>query len=121
MTKEELKELVATEIQNFRYEAPRNAIGKPWPEEKVRSKLKELRDALVEPYQEEIELESTELEPCLSPPRIEKLWVVANDGKSFKVVYHEFTASFGLATYGSKGIPSTIGVWGDFVGTFMAR
>lgn len=121
MTKEDLKELVAAEIRNFHYEVPHKALGKPWPEEKVQSKLEQLRNALVEPYQEAIELDSTEVEPHLNPPRTEMLWVVADDRERSKVVYHEATESFGLAVYGDKGMPTTVGVWGDLVGTFMAK
>lgn len=80
---------------------------------------KEVLDALVEPYLEQIENRSTrqgEHEQL-------NVWVVADDGKGYKVFYNQNTQKFGLAKYvkGSASFTSdTLHVRNELTKLFLA-
>ena len=124
MNKEELQQYCMRELAEYEYSVSKGAIGNPWPTEKVEAQLKECAAAMVEPYQEQIELRDTFEQLEAKPPILCEVWVVADDKKGNIVFYNPNTEEFGLAQY-FPGVDSdmaqSIGVNGDFVGTFMAR
>lgn len=121
MNKEKLHRYCLKELESYVYEVPQSALGNPWPEEKVESQLSQLRSSLVEPYLEKMELRDTYEQIGMKDPESQELWVVADDNDRYKVFYDASAEEFGLATYTESETPITIGVRGDFVGTFMAR
>ena len=116
MTKNEVAALVQREIDGFRYEVPADSLGTPLARHEIERQLQQLKEALVEPS-----LEALEIQPPDSPDQA-KLWLVAVDGAGgFKVFYDPEHNDFCLAAFGQGGSPHSIGVRGDLVGTFMAR
>jgi len=61
---------------------------------------KKVLEALVEPYIEEIINQNGNDERIL-------VWVIADDGKSYKVFYNQETKKFGLAKYAKGSTPFT--------------
>ncbi len=121
MNKEDLKKLVQKEVSEFKYAVPDESIGNPMPDEKVKAHLLELKASLVEPYREKIELQDTIEQIGAKTPVYSDVWIVADDRKSYKVFYDEKEQIFGLAKYTPDNFPATVNVYGDLVGTFMAR
>lgn len=121
MNKEELQQYCKSELESYVYDVPESALGNPWPKEKVDSQLNQLKTSIVEPYLENMELRDTFDQMGMEEPEYQELWVVADDNNGYKVFYDPSAEEFGLATYAEGEAPTTIGVRGDFVGTFMAR
>ncbi len=124
MNKEELQQYCVKELAEYEYSVSEGALGNPWSTEKVEAQLKECASAIVEPYQELIVLRDTVEQMKSKSPIVCKAWVVANDKKGYLVFYNPNVEEFGLASYlpGSESsMAQSIGVSGDFVGTFMAR
>ena len=121
MNNKELRQFCENELESYVYDVPESAIGNPWPKEKVDAQLNQLRSSIVDPYLENMELRDTYEQMKKKEPEYMQLWVVADDRDGYKVFYDPSAEEFGLATYARGEIPITIGVRGDFVGTFMAR
>lgn len=124
MNRNELRQYCKREVTEYQYSVPESAVGNPWPAEKVEAQLKECKAALVEPYQQQIELRDTNEQMKAEPPILCEVWVVADDREGYKVFYNPKTQEFGLAQYkpgDESDVPSSFNVNGDFVGTFMAR
>lgn len=122
MTKSKLLELVESQLREFRYEVPADALGRPWSDEKVRAELRELQASLVAPALERCEMRDTFDQMRAESAEYRELWVVAVDGaRGFKVFYDPEAEEFCLATFQADSVPQTIGVRGDLVSTFMAR
>ncbi len=125
MNKEELQQYCVRELAEYEYSVSEDALGKPWSTEKVEAQLKECASAIVEPYQELIVLRDTVEQMKAKPPILCEAWVVADDKKKGYIVFYDpNTEEFGLASYvlgAESSMAWSIGVNGDFVGTFMAR
>ena len=121
MNKHELQQFCETELESYVYDVPESAIRSPWSKEKVHAQLSQLKNAIVEPYLEKMELRDTYDQIGKKEPEYGQLWVVADDNSGHKVFYDPSEREFGLAIYAKGDIPQTVGVRGDFVGTFMAR
>lgn len=124
MNKEELQQYCVQELAEYEYSVSEDALGNPWPTEKVEAQLKECAAAIVEPYQKLIVLRDTLEQIKAMPPILCEVWVVADDKKGSIVFYDPKREEFGLAQYSpgtEPDIASSINVNGDFVGTFMAR
>ena len=121
MNKSELRQFCENELDSYVYDVPDSGVGRPWPKEKVIDQLSQIKSAIVEPYMEKMELRDTFEQFGSKEPEYAQLWVVADDNDGYKVFYDPATREFGLAVYAKDDIPQTIGVRGDFVGTFMAR
>ena len=121
MNKSELLRFCQNEIDSYVYDVPESTVGRPWPKDKVLDQLSQLKSAIVEPYLERMELRDTIEQIGNKEPEYAQLWVVADDNDGYKVFYDPVAHEFGLAAYNEGDIPQTIGVRGDFVGTFMAR
>jgi len=121
MNKQELQKFCENELESYIYDVSAPTIGNAWSKEKVDAQLKQLKIAIVEPYLEEMELRDSYEQLGMKEPEYEQLWVVADDNNGYKVFYDPLAEEFGLAEYAEKQMPTTMGVRGDFVGTFMAR
>ena len=117
MRAEEVEALVQREISEFRYEPPEGTIGVPCSAERVASEVEVLRAALVHP-----QLATVEIADSGSPGPQRQLWLVTRTLENgYVVVFDSESRAFGLAVGGKTGPPQTVAVWGDLVGTFMAR
>ncbi len=124
MNIEELKSYCENEVTNYEYSVPDSAVGNAWGLDRVESQLRECKASLVNPYERKFELRCTFEQIDNHPPEFQNLWVVADDKNGYLVFYDTRQNEFGLATYDTNILddtPTTIGVRGDFVDTFMAR
>lgn len=86
----------------------------------VKGKLvlhQEVLDALVEPYLEEIVNRDSDHKRML-------VWIIADDGKTYKVFYDQQTRKFGLAKYAEGNTPFTsdsLHVDTELTRVFLAR
>lgn len=116
MTLAELRAHVETEIDNYVYLCPPNAVGKPMPQQWVDEQLKIMKASLLAPY-----WAPTEIKGFSSPPwPVRNCAVLADDGQGYRLIYDPEAKQFELASYGPSGM-DTIGVAGDPVGCFLAR
>ena len=114
--------LVAKELTTYRYEAPPSgsSLGTPWPEDKIRAYIQQLRSALVEPHLRTFTLRDTKREIDAPVPLTANYWVVAHS-PGYLQFYDPQSDEFGLAVEAAPGQPPvTIGVRGDLVGVFCA-
>ena len=77
----------------------------------------EVLDALVEPYLEEIINHDNDQHRML-------VWIIADDGKTYKVFYNQETHTFGLAKYAKGDTPFTSGslqVQNELTRVFLAK
>jgi hypothetical protein len=117
MRASDVKALVEREIGDYRYDPPEDTLGIPWTSERVASELGILRESLVEPRLAEVEIADN-----ASPGPVRQLWIVTRSlDNGYLVVFDPESRDFGLAVEGEIGPPQTVAVWGDFVGSFMAR
>ncbi len=116
-----IEQLVQREIDEYRYEVPDNSIGNPWSPEKVQRQLANLRDAVVPPRAQKIQLRDTFDQINAANPITVEYWVVADDGNRNLVCFDPDTNEFVLAQRSEDGYIATVGVRGDLVGVFMAR
>jgi len=124
MNIKELRSFCADEVANFEYSVPDLAIGDALSSNKVEAQLRDCKASLVKPYERIFELRCTFEQMKHQQPEHKIFWVVANDKDGYLVFYDTIENEFGLATYdinAPDNTPTTIGVRGDFVGTFMAR
>lgn len=81
---------------------------------------REVLDSLVEPYLEQIENRSMKE----GEQGYLNVWIVADDGKGYKVFYNQHTKKFGLAKYVKDSKPftsDTLHVQNDLTNLFLAR
>ncbi|HVJ15786.1 MAG TPA: hypothetical protein VM686_10095 [Polyangiaceae bacterium] len=113
MHEDEVEEWTRRELAAFRYEPPAGTIGIPWSSERVDAELETLRSSLVRPERVTVEF----LEPT---PTRRVLWRVTRDlANGYFVALDPESRQFGLVVHGEPS--QDAGVWGDLVGTFMAR
>ena len=92
-------------------------IGTPWSPEKMSEEIAKLRASLIAPEKRHI----TRHPPEVPSESTQELWVVAVTGDNFVLFYDPALQEFGLAVQGEAGLPVSIGVYGDLVGTFCSR
>ena len=81
---------------------------------------KEVLEALVEPYLEQIENRSTRV----GEQEHLNVWIVADDGKGYKVFFDQNTQKFGLVKYVKGSTPftsDTLHVRNELTKLFLAR
>jgi hypothetical protein len=111
-----LRAAVENEIDNYVYEIHPEAIGQPWPQERVVDQLVEMRAALVQPTWRDVKIQDSmdeaecEIRPCV---------LVAVDREGYELYFDPARGDFVLAYSGNP--PVTFNVRGDAVGCFMAR
>ena len=118
---DDLQSQIVGEIDSYVYSVPAEAVGNPWPKEKVQAHIDQLRQSLVRPYSQSVTLRDTPDQFAANPPKIAQYVIVADDGESNLVFFDPHSNEFGLAQRVAGGQPVTIGVRGDVVGVFMAR
>jgi hypothetical protein len=115
-----LRREVEYEIDNYVYEVPDDAIGKPTAEAAIAEGLAQMRSSLVEPYWAEVQIRDTFEQIGMSVVARHRCAVVADDRKGFLLTFDLAEGSFLLAQRGETGL-ITFGVRGDAVGCFLAR
>jgi hypothetical protein len=119
---EDVRKLVRQELSAYAYEVPEPGftIGIPWSEEKVRHYIDSLEAALVEPYEQNFELEATVTVDGLEQHAMARYWVVAVAPRYIEY-FDPVSGAFGLAEHSIEGRPPrAIHVTGDLVGVFCA-
>jgi hypothetical protein len=117
MNRESVTALVARALDSYEYAPASDTLGTPWSAERVADEIRLLRESLVEPNQRLIRRHPPEV-----PTECEQqLWVVAITNDDFVLFFDEVLQEFGLAVQGGGGLPASIGVYGDLVGTFCSR
>lgn len=117
----EPEQLVGRQIAEYDYQVPDGAIGNPFSPEKVERYLDDLRDSLVRPYLQQIELLDTKKQVDAPNPIFAEYWIVADDRNGGLVCFDPDANEFLLAHQLENDRVATIGVRGDLVGVFMAR
>ena len=115
-----LRRGVETEMRDYVYELPDNAIGNPMADTAVAEGLAQLRASLVNPYWVEVELRDTFDQVGMDVPILRKCAVVADDGKGIVLLFDPVAGEFVLAQPGATRL-QTVGVRGDAVGCFLSR
>jgi hypothetical protein len=116
----ELTRRVVRDIEQYMYEVPAGAVGKPFSNKKVQRYLTEMRAALVDPYWITVALRDTWDQMSAPSPIHRTCAVVADNCRlSTLVAFDPIENDFCLIKASSDGF-STIGVRGDSVGCFMA-
>jgi len=67
----------------------------------------EVKQALVEPYMEQIEIKNTINDLKSEKPTYMKVWIMADDRKGSKIYFNQDTKKFGLARYALGESPFT--------------
>ena len=114
-----LRAFVEKEIDQYVYAVPEGAVGKPMPSEWVNAQLAELRQSLVEPRWQTVQLQDTADQLNASQPVLRECVLIADDKKGVHLYYDPDENDFFLAFAGEP--PTTFMVRGDAVGCFMAR
>ncbi len=117
MDSHQVASIVARELDTFEYSPSPDTIGTPWSAERMAKAVSELREALIEPEQRPI----TRHPPEVRAQSSQNLWVVAVTDDGFLLFFDPSVREFGLALEAEGGLPVSIGVYGDLVGTFCAR
>ena len=116
----ELKEFVLSELQSYAesYETPEpgSMLGVPFSKEKILEEVEEIKNFVVDPYIQEIDLEDFPR----GNPKIEQCWIVMEEG-DFKLAYDESEKEFVLCMQRTDLVWASIGVRGDVTSTFIAR
>jgi hypothetical protein len=114
-----LKARVKAEIDGYVYSLPENAIGNPWPSDKVAGHLDALKRALVEPYWTEVETRDTFEQVKLNEGPRRRCVVVADNRAGYLLLWDPDCHDFFLAQK-VNGALRSFGVRGDAVGCFFA-
>jgi hypothetical protein len=125
MDLEELRRRVVDEIDHYVYLVPEGANGRPWNLEKVDTKLREFRSALVQPYWVDIIRRDILFEEILSSRSsrlihlMNRCVVVADDRHGIVLAFDPSASEFLLAERRADTLVS-FGMSGDAVGCFLA-
>ena len=111
MTSQELAAHLRNEIDAYEYSRVEGTVGTLWTAERVEAEMALLRQALVEPARRTLRIHER-------PD--ETVWLVATVDE-VAVHFDEGRGEFGLGSLQVDGSVSDWGVYGDLVGTFMAR
>ena len=111
MTSEELATQLLDEVDHYDYPRVEGSFGAFWTPERVAEEIALLRGALVQPSQRTLHVYER-------PNEI--VWLVASLDE-VAVYFDEVRGECGLGSIQSDGSVKDWGIYGDFVGTFMAR
>jgi len=112
MTGSEVASLVQAAINAYSYPRPaRGLLGEPWTPERIAGELQLLRESLVLPTRRTL---------LIHQRAPEEVWMVACINR-VAVYLDESRGDFGLGGLSPEGHITDWGVYGDLVGTFMAR
>jgi hypothetical protein len=117
MTREDVAAHVAHELASYQSVGGPGLVGRPWPPERVAGEIETLRAALVPPRRAMLHVEAWAGEAS----RTTDAWVVAEAADGTVVAFEPGAGTFWLVEdHGPAGL-TAYGVFGDLVGTFMAR
>ncbi len=122
MTSDDVKALVANALAAWRPPpvALGDTVGKPWSPERYGEALERLRATLVTPYEQRFVLRETDDPDHRRSEGEATYWVVAATKDMF-LWYDAACHEFGVGEPGSDvGVPVSIGLRGDIVGSFSA-
>jgi hypothetical protein len=111
MTGQELATQLRGQVDRYNYPRVGGALGTFWTPERVAHEIALLREALVEPSQRKL---------CVYERPDETVWLVATLDE-VAVYFDEARGECGLGSIQVDGSIKDWGVYGDLVGTFMAR
>jgi hypothetical protein len=111
---------VRTELEQYIYCVPSDAVGNPMSNETVMAALDELRRAQVEPYWALVEIRDTFEQVGLESVPRRKCAVVADDRRGYFLLWDPPNDEFFLAQ-SLSGVLTSFGVRGDAVGCFLSR
>jgi hypothetical protein len=119
---EELRTRVEREIDQYvyLYRVPEGCLGTPLSEEWISAALKEMREALINPYWTQVEFPVTPADVSLVQSKTRKCVAVADDGQGWLLLWDPVEEEFLLAWL-SDTFLRTFGIRGDAVGCFLAR
>jgi hypothetical protein len=120
MDLEELSRRLSAEIDNYVYDYTDELVGAPWGTDRIKTGIRELQSALIEPYWARVIRRDTIEQIASADPPVCRCAVVADDGKGTLLVFDPAAAEFLLARRITDTLES-YGVSGDVVGCFMAR
>jgi hypothetical protein len=119
MDLEELRRRVVDEIDHYVYLVPEGANGRPWNPEKVDTKLRGFRSALVQPYWVDIIRRDTFEQIKSADHLMNRCVVVADDRHGIVLAFDPSASEFLLAERRADTLVS-FGMSGDAVGCFLA-
>ena len=111
MTSQDLAVQLRAEIDAYEYPRVDGTVGTPWTPERVADEIALLRQSLVAPSRRTLHVYER---PDAT------VWLVAALHE-VAVYFDEERSEFGLGSLRSDDSISDAGVYGDLVGTFMAR
>jgi hypothetical protein len=111
MTSSDLATLVRDAVKTYDYPRVQATVGTLWSASRVANELQLLSASLVEPSQRTLHIHK-------QPDDV--AWLVAVE-RGVAVYFSEVHGQFGLGGLGPDGSITDWGVYGDVVGTFMAR
>ena|SRR5689334_18859699 len=114
-----LRAFVEKEIDKYVYSVPEGTVGQPMSAEWVGAQLAELRECLVEPKWQAVQLKDTPAQMNASTPVLRDCVLIADDKKGLQLYYDPDENDFFLAFAGNP--PTTFMIRGDAVGCFMSR
>jgi hypothetical protein len=117
---EELRARIRREIDQYVYSVPEGSLGTPLSEEWVSAALREMREALINPYWTQVEFPVSSAQAPLGEPKTRSCVAVADDGQGWLLLWDPLAEEFVLAWL-SDTFPRTFGIRGDAVGCFLAR
>lgn len=122
MTSDDVKAIVSQQLAAWRPPVvePGTTVGVPWTAEQYRPEIARLEAALVAPFEQRLALQEFD-DPELRRVGGEAVyWVVAATPEMF-VWYDAITGEFGVGEPSQEGgLPKSIGLRGDIVGSFCA-
>lgn len=122
MTANEVRQRALADLDQYRYEVPENAIGRPIPYARMASQLAKLRALLLpEPVRVTVAHRDTINDLDAESPDMAEVWTVARVDDETLVFFDESRSQYGLALGTHATGYTTMGVYGDLVGTFVAR
>jgi hypothetical protein len=111
---------VRREIDEYVYQLPKGAIGRPLSDSKVQAHLKELRDSLISPYWATIKMSQPFALIGSGIYETRECVIVADPKDGYLLFFDPVANSFGVANQRDNEL-FDVGIPGDAVGCFMAR
>ncbi|HEY9227490.1 MAG TPA: hypothetical protein VIP11_12625 [Gemmatimonadaceae bacterium] len=111
MTSEQLAAQLRSEIDAYEYPQVEGTVGTLWTTERVAEEIALLRDSLLRPSRRTLHIHE-------QPDAV--VWLVAAE-RGVAVYFDERRGEFGLGRLEADGSIQDWAVYGDLVGTFMAR
>ena len=113
-----LRRALDRQIADYVYEVPESAIGNPLPAQMVAKYLDSMRQCLVEPHWEEVNICTPE--ESVRGTRVKRKCVTMAEENSYVLIFDPLGEEYHLAWRGPDGL-GTWGIRGNGVECFIAR